>query len=1436
MFFESGIQDGSQCDTRLSESTAALNRGSTKEAFELADKLMNGGKDFSDLDWIYYADVSRMCGLFRRSDAGAVFGLKHNSHSKMLRLITGWDLAASGKFFKAKEIIDSLKGDVPPKHIALLSAIESLNFAMVDWSTSADKAHQQALEEADDDALTWYVLSRASSRRTLWDRAITEGYKAIEHAPQWPRARSALIDSLLSQGRIDETHTIISESKNYPLRDIRMDFIIAMQQEATGQTDAQIETFQQMIEAWPVRAPLSKYAVRQMALTLMTKGRTDEAREVLDRFKVKEFLKQDTTAGQGKHKFISIPLVSQTYNHCVPTVAAMVATAQGVDADRKKYADDMYCRDGTPLWRMVDYMTSLGFEACPVRPAIDVIEGMIDQGVPLIGTLQGLMNAHVEVVCGYDQALQMLHIRDPMHWHTVGTLYDAAEKRWAESPGLWAFISPENRGKVEIQIDWISNEGQAMIDLMRACAKGERATAEDSYKRIDDKSPLAFMRDGVARGVAITPAEYASRLQGYSVDEESPFLQMRSLLRLADRNNKDKVLALAKDNQDKFGKFFYDFVKATCEMACYQWEEAHQTLLKLTKKWPGIDQFWGQLAMVQIELGKRNEAKASLNRAIEISPQTDWLQNRSLRQAIGDVPYQERLSQIDELIREFPDSTQSKMTRAEILREGPDGMAYEKAAREAIRLFPREPFAYQLLSDWYLSQERTDLARKILQNGRILVGTDELPELPFETLPDSECISPSVNPSTTETNDQEGGGDKLSLAKKKVDTQTNDSRFDRDPEQILKEECQRKLVEKIDDCGYREFEDLEEVKLLLRLERDGHLFWWEAGLLLAMRIHCLVTDSTEEFHDQEYKDVQLRRLLGYRKGVPAGEFPGVPEAFVGTVFSRNDPANMHRSAVQIMLEWTEHHCKDIESFPALQLDVATFTEHAGLLNEAESQLQSLVKNHPAYQPALFRMGQIALSRQDLASAKTYFEKCLSVAPGDIDSMWQLLTIARSENPAQLQSWQEKLVTLMPYSLRYTHQAANAIAQNSNLQQGLGYLDSRKDFLHDGRLPLLKADLHNACQDPFTAMQILYAEDLPTKFPYSAKWTEVEARLPQSHIREAADLLREMNREWPDDMNVIMTLNDALSRIDPVESKNFAKQCLQRGKAAPALANACFDGDPMPDQTARGIISSAPADRKLLTAVVCCESIFADSPLNVVLNFVNWCKDQFPKERVFRSRLATVHDMMGNSAQAIQIADELYNESPNDPRSLVLLGQVSIPTQPNRAVEYLQKAYDLTGESNTLCDIGRAQLKMRQMEPARATFMAVLQKNRINCTALSSLMAVYEDYSPQILQMTMEAIDAGLGYDQALFLVQAIEVCKLHKQIMNPNWIYSALRRYEIVRLDGGVADEEAKLKLAIYAWMSKWGEKEMTREFGTWTDWFKVRFSWPGLGWIPPKQ
>ena len=748
MLFEIRAAAANHCTKVLQPAAELFLENQPIKAYQLVRTLVKPS-DFcwsalTEIDWLFLSALFFNCGFIRKQAATHRLAMKHLQHPKLIACMNAWDTSYRGQYFVAKARLEELCDNASDSEKPLVLAIQSYNYSTMGWDKTAREIHEKAVQVANENAMAWYVLSRASARRTDWESSVKEGTKACKLAPHWTRARAGLSDSLMATGQTEAAQAVIQVTEK-DFKTCGPDYSRTFYSEVNGETDQAVKDLMGFLTDWPLKNDFTSAAATKLTLLLMQKHQLAAAKRVIASYDLEQFedlLKiADSQDGVVASKYISIPMVSQTRNHCVPTVAAMVAGSQGYDAKPAEFAEGMGTRHGTQLWQMVDYMKSIGFSAICIKPQTDVIIAMLDQGIPLIGQLKGLFMGHVDCVNGYDRHLELFHLRDPMHWQGSSIKFKGMAERYEGTSSLWAFVASDKVSKISVKPEWVNFEGMALTDLARAVANGDRKTAEQEFAKIAPDHPARFLANQHAHLVAMTESEYGDSLKKLVDDfneelrKEDPvitFAGVEAMLQFLNEDNADDIVRMVKNNADKFSNFFVKYVEAQCLFAKNEWQKALQAYQQLCHRSPSLESLWTQLSQIQQQLGMHEESEKSLEIAIEVAPESESLHRRKLGSQESELHFHQRLQHAQDMVEEHPFSPATRLTLANVMQDSDDGLGYEASLFECVKFFPRYAYPYNALANWYLNQNRSDKAKQVLLAGRELMGEEEMPLWEFE--------------------------------------------------------------------------------------------------------------------------------------------------------------------------------------------------------------------------------------------------------------------------------------------------------------------------------------------------------------------------------------------------------------------------------------------------------------------------------------------------------------------------------------------------------------------------------------------------------------------------------------------------------------------------------------------------------------------------------
>jgi tetratricopeptide (TPR) repeat protein len=164
-----------------------------------------------------------------------------------------------------------------------------------------------------------------------------------------------------------------------------------------------------------------------LALALVAVGERDEALEVL-----RETWEHDPGTPWGRYarermtmlaaasptatrrELTAFPTTAQKWNYCGPAVLELVLRYFDFAADQDAIAAVVKREHGTPMYEIVGHLDRLGIEARRIEATGDRIKAAIDLGCPVIVQEEYSTSSHVAVITGYDDALGVFVVQDPM--------------------------------------------------------------------------------------------------------------------------------------------------------------------------------------------------------------------------------------------------------------------------------------------------------------------------------------------------------------------------------------------------------------------------------------------------------------------------------------------------------------------------------------------------------------------------------------------------------------------------------------------------------------------------------------------------------------------------------------------------------------------------------------------------------------------------------------------------------------------------------------------------------------------------------------------------------------------------------------------------------------------------------------------------------------
>lgn len=115
-----------------------------------------------------------------------------------------------------------------------------------------------------------------------------------------------------------------------------------------------------------------------------------------------------------RNRLEKFPTVAQKRSHCGPCTIELVLRSYGLQTDQDAIAKVIKLDTGTPTYAMLEYFRDQGFVTRRFEGTHENLKALIDAGIPVIIEEEYSMSTHVAVVIGYDEALDLVIVQDPM--------------------------------------------------------------------------------------------------------------------------------------------------------------------------------------------------------------------------------------------------------------------------------------------------------------------------------------------------------------------------------------------------------------------------------------------------------------------------------------------------------------------------------------------------------------------------------------------------------------------------------------------------------------------------------------------------------------------------------------------------------------------------------------------------------------------------------------------------------------------------------------------------------------------------------------------------------------------------------------------------------------------------------------------------------------
>lgn len=655
--------------------------------------------------------------------------LKRHAHKKFDSVQTTlWQAGvefSNGNHFKAEALlrnrlfVESLDRDISASLKGKAAALLARIYGVLQRFEEVDTQHQLLSDLNQFTVLhkVYFLMDQIEREQAI---ALIENVPIEERTQSHHRLNLILSDLYLLEGNPQKsldylTNVLEKEPESFILRAERVtNFFLVDQFEKT------LEELEWVTTRNPYHHLQPAFVILK-AHTLYKLERIEELRHHVKKnqayFKGHPYSALQTTETQ---KRVLLPLKQpvQKVNYCVPASLALILQSFGVEQQQETIARAVKEDQGTQLHHARDYMRSEGFDSYYFKGNIDLYKKLLDDGLPVMLSTLIEMNAHVQVLVGYDDRLQSLQIQDPNEVHPFNLSYDKVAEAYQLRGGLSLVFFPSTKSYVK---DWIDLEQHTKLDELY------RVTAEDNAD--------------VASYFANNPKDPAAAVIGLlslsnEVESETSEKWLETVEEAFGKGHKDVKLIRS---HFQFWKGEYHtvleilsskelstnsnalFMKGISHLKVGQLDLAEKTLKKSLEENPYQAVAYSYLSRIALQQGYRQLAYRWSTVAKRMSPKDSFVRATDALVYFDNEVFDTAYSLFEELSKEDEKDGYALYEMARSRQFQGKKEEAEALYRQSLKADPTEPFAYLRLAE--LNEEDIDKRRSTL-----LEGLDQLPD------------------------------------------------------------------------------------------------------------------------------------------------------------------------------------------------------------------------------------------------------------------------------------------------------------------------------------------------------------------------------------------------------------------------------------------------------------------------------------------------------------------------------------------------------------------------------------------------------------------------------------------------------------------------------------------------------------------------------------
>ncbi|NNU84662.1 bacteriocin-processing peptidase family protein [Geobacillus sp. BMUD] len=427
--------------------------------------------------------------------------------------------------------------------------------------------------------------------------------------------------------------------------------------------------------------------------------------------------------GRQSKRAVVLPLVPvvQKHNYCVPASLEMMLRLLGSPRTQDEVAQHIFDVRGSKLSTTVRYLEDLGFTCrffigSPLR-----WKRLIDEGVPVLLSVDYEQSSHVQVLFGYDERLEAFYVQDPNLFDPFVVSEDELAKWYAGTHYLSIVALPREKAALAAELpeeeDRYFRELHALAEKMDEDEQAHFA-AFVAFLRKHEHIPytwLYVMKHFSSDEAKPLVLDYTGRvLSEYPEHNDLLLMAAKAYVYTQEMEQAEDVLKRVKG---KAQSPIYHYLRGRIAFFASRYEEAaryFRASLQLDTDQPEVWSYWG---LASAYAGQIEKGLVSSRVAVSLYPGDLFIETNHGVLLFYAKRFAEARDWFDHLVRRERRDAQLWYERARCDQELGRRRKAERGFCVAKTLDPQEPYPYLMLADLYHDAGDREKAKTVLEEG-----------------------------------------------------------------------------------------------------------------------------------------------------------------------------------------------------------------------------------------------------------------------------------------------------------------------------------------------------------------------------------------------------------------------------------------------------------------------------------------------------------------------------------------------------------------------------------------------------------------------------------------------------------------------------------------------------------------------------------------------